>query len=128
MEYFGLDRDSACTEYRRFIKTGTELEDSPWNDLKGHASSVTMRFSKKLFPVLKEKSAFKEVPRIQRFAGRPSLESLLADTEGRKERDSAIVKACLGCGYTQARVAVATGLHYSNVGRIIRREESRFKT
>jgi len=38
-----------------------------------------------------------------------------------------IVKACLEFGYAQAQVAAGTGLHYSTVSRIIRREESRFK-
>ncbi len=78
--------------------------------------------------MLKEKSVLKEVPRIQRFADRPSLENLLANTSGREDRDKAIVKACLEFGYTQAQVAVATGLHYSTVSRIVRRGESRLNS
>jgi len=127
LEQFGLDRKSACSEYQRFIKAGMEVDDSPWDDLKGQCFLGDDAFLEKLFPMLKEKSALKEVPRIQRFADRPSLESILADTEGREERDRGIVKACLEFGYSQAQVAAATGLHYSTVSRIIRREESRFK-
>jgi CRP-like cAMP-binding protein len=80
----------------------------------------------KLFLMPKEKNASKEVPRIQRFADRPSLESVLAGTPGREGRDRSIGKACLEFGYSQAQVAPATGLHYSTVSRIIRREYSRF--
>jgi hypothetical protein len=58
----------------------------------------------KLFPIIKEKSAFKEVPRIQRFADRPSLENLLANPTGWRCVTRQIVKACLEFGYTQAHV------------------------
>jgi hypothetical protein len=127
LEQFGLDLKSARLEYRRFIKAGMDVEESPWDDLKGQCLLGDDAFLEKLFPMLKEKSAFKEVPRIQRFADRPSLESILENTVGRQERDRAIAKACLEFGYTQSQVAAATGLHYSSVSRIIRREESRFK-
>ena len=80
-------------------------------------------FLEKLFPLLKDKSAFKEIPRIQRFADRPALEEILQGTEGRAQRDAAILKACHVYGYTQAHVAAATGLHYSTVSKIIRKVE-----
>ena len=127
LEQFGVDRKSARMEYRRFVKAGLDGGDSPWDELKGQCLLGDDAFLEKLFPMLKEKIALKEVPRIQRFADRPSLESILANTAGREGRDRAIVKACLEFGYTQAQVAAATGLHYSTVSRIIRREESRFK-
>ena len=127
LEQFGLDRKSARMEYRRFVKAGMDAEDSPWDDLKGQCLLGDEAFLEKLFPMLKEKIALKEVPRIQRFADRPSLKSILADTAGREERDRAIVKACLEFGYTQAQVAAGTGLHYSTVSRIVRKGESRFK-
>lgn len=75
---------------------------------------------------LDRKSALKEVPCTQRFADRPNLESILAVAAGREERDKAIVKAGLECGYSQAQVAALTGRHCSTVNRIIRRGESRF--
>jgi hypothetical protein len=73
--------------------------------------------------MLSEKTTFKEVPRIQRFADLPSLDSLLKDRYGRQERALAIGQACLDFGYTQAQVAAATELHYSTVSRIVGREE-----
>ncbi|MBU4523866.1 MAG: transposase [Desulfomicrobium sp.] len=127
LEQFGLDRKSARTEYRRFIEAGMNAEESPWDDLKGQCFLGDDAFLEKLFPLLKEKSALKEVPRAQRFVDRPSLESILANTANREERDSAIGKACLEFGYSQAQVAAAAGLHYSTVSRIIRSKESRFK-
>lgn len=127
LEHFGLDRKSAWKEYRLFIKAGVEA-DSPWDDLKGQCLLGDDAFLEKMFPMLREKAAFKEVPRIQRFADRPSLASLLEDRDGRQERDRAIGQACLDFGYTQAQVAAVTGLHYSTVSRIVGKEEkSRLK-
>jgi hypothetical protein len=128
LEHFGVDRKSACMEYGRFIAAGMDLEDSSWNDLKGQCFLGDEGFLEKLLPMLKEKNALKEVPRIQRFADHPSLESILASTESREERDRAVVNACLEFGYSQAQVALATGLHYSTVSRIVRRGESRLNS
>ncbi|MBV1719956.1 MAG: transposase, partial [Desulfomicrobium sp.] len=70
LEQFGLDRKSARTEYRRFIEAGMNAEESPWDDLKGQCFLGDDAFLEKLFPLLKEKSALKEVPRAQRFVDR----------------------------------------------------------
>jgi len=122
LEQFGTDRVQARKEYRLFVKAGLDSE-SPWNDLKGQCLLGDDPFLEKLFPLLKDKSAFKEIPRIQRFADRPALEEILQGTEGRAQRDAAILKACHVYGYTQAHVAAATGLHYSTVSKIIRKIE-----
>ena len=127
LEHFGRDRKSACMEYRRFIEAGMDLEDSPWVGLKGQCFLGDEGFLEKLLPMLKEKNALKEVPRIQRFADRPSLESFLASTESREERDRAVVKACLEFGYSQAQVALATGLHCSTASRVTSWDNSRFE-
>ena len=122
LEQFGTDRVQARKEYRLFVKAGLDSE-SPWNDLKGQCLLGDDPFLEKLFPLLKDKSAFKEIPRVQRFADRPALEEILQGTEGRAHRNAAILKACHVYGYTQAHVAAATGLHYSTVSKIIRKIE-----
>jgi REP element-mobilizing transposase RayT len=122
LEQFGADRTRARKEYRLFVKAGFDSE-SPWNDLKGQCLLGDDAFLEKLYPLLKDKSAFKEIPRAQRFADRPPLEEVLAGAESRSLRDAAIGKACHEFGYTQAQVAAATGLHYSTVSKIIRKLE-----
>ncbi len=124
LEQFGTDRVQARKEYRLFVKAGLDSE-SPWNDLRKDRNALLGDdpFLEKLFPLLKDKSAFKKIPRIQRFADRPALEEILQGTEGRAQRDAAILKACHVYGYTQAHVAAATGLHYSTVSKIIRKIE-----
>jgi putative transposase len=120
LEQFGADRVQARKEYRLFVKAGLDAE-SPWNDLKGQCLLGDDPFLEKLFPLLKDKSALKEIPRVQRFADRPALEDILHDTEDRTQRDAAIFKACHEYGYTQAQIAAATGLHYSTVSKIIKK-------
>ena len=123
LEQFGADRVQARKEYRLFVKAGLDSE-SPWNDLKGQCLLGDDPFLEKLFPLLKDKSAFKEIPRVQRFADRPALEDILQGAEDRAQRDAAILKACHEYGYTQAQVAAATGLHYSTVSKIIQRKHN----
>lgn len=120
LEQFGIDRVQARKEYRLFVKAGLDSE-SPWNDLKGQCLLGDEPFLEKLYPLLKDKSAFKEIPRVQRFADRPALEDILQGAEDREQRDAAIRKACHVYGYTQTHVAAATGLHYSTVSKIIRK-------
>jgi putative transposase len=120
LEQFGIDRVQARKEYRLFVKAGLDSE-SPWNDLKGQCLLGDDPFLEKLYPLLKDKSTFKEIPRVQRFADRPALEDILQGAEDREQRDAAILKACHVYGYTQAHVAAATGLHYSTVSKIIRK-------
>lgn len=122
LEQFGADRAQARKEYRLFVKAGLDAE-SPWNDLKGQCLLGDDPFLEKLFPLLKDKSALQEIPRVQRFADRPALEDILHDTEDRTQRDAAILKACNEHGYTQAQISAATGLHYSTVSKIIKKVE-----
>lgn len=120
LEQFGADRAQARKEYRLFVKAGLDAE-SPWNDLKGQCLLGEGPFLEKLFPLLKDKSVLKEIPRVQRFADRPALEDIFHDTEDRTQRDAAIFKACNEYGYTQAQISAATGLHYSTVSKIIKK-------
>jgi putative transposase len=122
LEQFGSDRAQAWKEYRLFVMAGLDA-DSPWNDLKGQCLLGDDPFLEKLSPLLKDKSAFKEVPRNQRFADRPALEDILQASGSRTQRDAAIFKACHEYGYTQAHVAAAAGLHYSTVSKILRKME-----
>ena len=83
------------------------------------------KFLKKLLPYLREKALLTEIPRAQRFAGRPSLGSLLPRGGSRSIRDRAIAKAYLRHGYSQQEIAGHVGLHYSTVSRIVKREREK---
>lgn len=66
-----------------------------------------------------------EVPKAQRFAGRPDLATIL-DGPGRKAWK--VFDAVETHGYSQKAVADALGVHYSAVSKLLSRKMSRFKT
>ena len=119
LQQFGSNRPQARQAYRRFVAAGIEME-SPWNNLKGQCLLGEAAFLRKLSPLLRDKSLFKEIPRVQRFADRPPLEEILPFTDCREERNAAIFKACQEFAYSQTEVAKVVGLHNSTVSKIIR--------
>lgn len=63
-----------------------------------------------------------DIPRSQRFANRPSLEAIFDESTipGRRERDSAIVKAVEEYGYRQREVADHLGMFFTSISRILK--------
>ncbi len=63
-----------------------------------------------------------EVPRVQRFAGRPDIAAILAelDISLKSERNRMIRIACEEYGYTMTEVARHLGLHYSTVSKVLK--------
>ena len=117
---FGRNRKAAQKKYQRFILAGTD-EEAPWKKLAGQCLLGGTSFLETLLPYLKDKTAFAEIPRIQRFAVRPSLTSLFPEGQTRQERNQAIAQAGLRHGYSQQEIAAHIGLHYSTVSRIVQR-------
>jgi len=77
-------------------------------------------FAEGLRPLLSPKQQIREVPKGQRFAGRPTLEKLFARRISHKTaRDQLIEKAVNEFGYIQMELAVFLDLHYSTISRIL---------
>lgn len=72
-----------------------------------------------------EAGGIREIPRPQRFAGRPDLVNIL---NGPAKRSAKILEAVETYGYSQKAVADELGLHYSAVSKLLSRQMSRFKT
>jgi DNA-binding NarL/FixJ family response regulator len=64
----------------------------------------------------------REIPRREKFAGRPSLAQLF-ECGGGKARDQAIAVAYVSHGYQMKEIADYLGVHYATISRAIRREE-----
>lgn len=62
-----------------------------------------------------------EIPRAQRFAGRPSLERLFSGATTRRDRDRRSVAAVREHGYSLKEVARFLGRHYVTVSRALAR-------
>ena len=122
LSQFNLKRDEAVMAYREFVDAGIEAS-SPWENLKGQCILGAKEFQDRLKPAIKDKSALKEITRIERFALRPSLEDIFieANDTGKRKRNELIRKAYLEYGYTLSEIGGYLGLHYTTISNIIKR-------
>jgi hypothetical protein len=75
-------------------------------------------FAEGLRHLVKDKQQIREIPKGQRFVGRPSLKKLFSERHRAKaSRDPLIAKAVTDYGYSQMEVASFLGLHYSTISR-----------
>jgi REP element-mobilizing transposase RayT len=123
LSQFGRRRRQAEKGYKSFVKDGVE-KSSPWESLRGQILLGDDKFVSGLEPYLKRIEKVTEVPRVQRFVERPSLEELFKDVVGKSKerRDRLIRNAHLRYGYTLAEIGRALGLHYSTISKVVQGE------
>jgi len=124
---FARQRATATRHYRDFVRDGVG-QPSIWQDVHAQAVLGEPAFVEQLRGHLRGAEAVKEIPRRQRYLGRPTLRTLFAGELSRARRDALIVRAVERHGYSQKEVADAVGLHYSTVSRLANRETARGKT
>ena len=107
--------------YKIFIREGITSE-SPWKDLKGRIFPGDKRFIEKTKNNLIDT---KEIPRSQRYSGRPELYERIPCHEDRHARDALISKAHIAYGYTMKEIADYLHLHYATVSRAVKRTGKR---
>ena len=114
-------RKQAQQRYREFVQEGREAV-SPWVMLKGQAILGDDDFVRRLQPLLDEAAQQLEVPRYQRLAHRPTLNTLFPNehTFTKVERDEHIRQAYNDYGYTMAEIARVAGIHYSTVSKVLK--------
>jgi REP element-mobilizing transposase RayT len=124
LSQFDRRKRVAMEKYRRFVMEGIDKE-SPWETLKGQIFYGTDEFIKRLGGLLDEKGETKEVPRVQRYAARPSLNELFRGRKGkdRKVKDKTIYAAYVRYGYTMKEMAEHLGFHYATISRAMKRVE-----
>jgi putative transposase len=111
-------------KYRRFVMEGIDKE-TPWETLKGQIFYGTDEFIKQLGGLLDKKGDTKEVPKLQRYAARSSLNELFKGKKGkdRKVEDKTIYGAYVRYGYTMKEIAEHLGFHYATISRAMKRVE-----
>ena len=119
LSHFGQRRAIAQEKYCEFIQAGIG-SPSIWQDLEAQSLLGVEGFADGLRRLVTEKQQIREIPKGQRFVGRPSLEKLFSQKSRVKaSRDRLIVKAVTRYGYSQMDVANFLALHYSTVSRIV---------
>ena len=93
---------------------------SIWDDLEAQSLLGVEGFAEGLRHLVTEKQQIREMPKGQRFVGRPSLERLFSQrSAGKVSRDRLIAEAVTAHGYSQKDVASFLHLHYSTISRIL---------
>jgi REP element-mobilizing transposase RayT len=119
LSHFGRRKAVAQEKYCEFVQDGIDAP-SIWNDLEGQSLLGVEGFADGLRHLVTAKQQIREIPKGQRFAGRPILEKLFSQkSRGKTLRDQLIAKAVTHYGYSQMDLASFLGLHYSTISRIV---------
>ena len=110
---FGRERRGAERQYREFVHGGLKAE-SPWKEIKGLLYLVDEGFIDKIKKVIRGNETLKEIPRMQRYITRPSLEDILKYKD-KGQRDDAVFEAHIRYGYTLRKIADHLRVHYPTV-------------
>jgi REP element-mobilizing transposase RayT len=115
---FSSRRVVAEKRYRAFVREGIK-GGSPWGKLQGQVLLGEEGFTLKFKELLENKRDVKEIPRLQRYANRPSLNTIFSGQKSTAERDTGINIAHVNHGYTLKEIADHLGIHYTTVSRVI---------
>jgi putative transposase len=119
LSYFGQRKAIAQQRYCEFVQAGIDSA-SIWENLEAQSLLGVEGFAEGLRPLVTKKQEVKEIPKGQRFVGRPSLKKLFSErSRGKTSRDPLIAKAIKDYGYSQMEVASFLDLHYSTISRIV---------
>lgn len=119
---FSKKKKIARKLYQQFVNEEISGQaEIPWKKLVGQIFLGGENFVSELQGLLEEKKETKEIPKLQRYPGRPSLAKLfpVRDSNDKKQRNKAINTAHLSYGYTLKEIGDYLGIHYTTVSRVI---------
>lgn len=119
LSQFGRNRKEAIKEYKEFVRAGLK-EESPMKKVRGQMFLGEDNFIERLRGFIKGKETLKEIPRVQRYITRPTLEKIFKE---KTVKDKAVYKAHVTCGYTLKEIAEYLGVHYTTISRAVKRVE-----
>jgi putative transposase len=119
LKHFGHRKPVTQQKYREFVQDGI-CSSSIWDELESQSLLGVEGFAEGLRHLVTEKQEIREIPKGQRFVGRPTLEKLFAQrSTDKRSRDHLIAKAVTQYGYSQMQLASFLDLHYSTISRIL---------
>lgn len=117
LSFFSKEKQAAQKQFRRFVKEGIDNE-SPYNELQHGFILGSPQFVSYLWEKTVGSEEMKEIPRHQRFVGRPTLFEIFEDVQTVEQRNDAIVFARFRCGYLTTEIANQLGIDRSTIGKI----------
>ena len=121
LSQFASSTPLARRQYRAFVDQGVN-ENSLTGDIKNDAIVGSEAFVRAYGLYNDNTRLLGEVPRVQRFAGRPDIAAIFTEPgiSIKTERNRLIRIACEEYGYTMTEVARHLGLHYSTVSKVLK--------
>lgn len=123
LQQFGNNKKTAQARYKEFVKEGIKRKTSPWQELQGQVLLGDEKFIEEFKDILNGKQQIKEIPRKQRYIGRPTLKDLFGEVKNKNARNRQIYTAHVKFGYTLKEIADCLQIHYTTVSKVIQRRE-----
>ena len=115
---FAQDLPTAQRLYREFVDGG--IDDEVSKKIESGRVCGGEEFLARMQELIKGKREIKDIPRLQRYAGRPHIAQILDGWRDLEDRNGRIFKAVHEFGYTQKEAADHLGLAGSTVSEIIK--------
>lgn len=115
----GTTSEAPAAAYVRFVEAGIGREAGLLDQFKSKPALGDTAFVGRLAEHARAAKRCTEIPRAQRFAGRPTLQRLFAGVTTRAERNARPVAAVRDHGYAMKAVADFLGRHYVTVSRAL---------
>jgi len=112
-------RRAAQRCYQAFVEAGIGQPETPLDNFRSRPAVGGAGFMTRLLDYFPLEARSTEVPRVQRFVGRPSLEQLFDGVGSKAARDAYTVIAVREHGYSLRQVASFLGRHYTTVSRVV---------
>jgi hypothetical protein len=123
---FAAQRTVAQRRYREFVQEGIQGRTS-WKEIQSQVLLGEEEFIEKFKEVLEDKKQVMEIPRPQRYIGRPSLAHIFKEQNAKDQRNTSINNAHISQGYTLKEIADYLGIHYTTVSKVIAKAEANKK-
>jgi REP element-mobilizing transposase RayT len=120
---FTKNTNEARKIYRKFVADGlVKQELSPWKKLVGQIVFGGSDFVADIQSRLSDAGEIGEIPRAQRFPGRPTLGELFLKQEKHDKtvRNKQIEMAHMQYGYTLKEIADQLHIHYTTVSKVLK--------
>lgn len=118
-------RGEALPRYTTFIEAGIGETATTLDQFRSKAAVGDGVFMARMGERCRRAARSTEIPRAQRFAGRPTLSQLFRGITSRAERNACAVLAVREHGYAMREVAEFLGRHYATVSRALAHADGR---
>jgi REP element-mobilizing transposase RayT len=112
-------RGEALERYTAFIEAGIGETEASLDRFRSKVALGDDAFVARLVEQCRPLAPSPEIPRVQRFAGRPPLSQLFRGVTSKAERNACTVVAVRDHGYAIREVAEFLGRHYATVSRVV---------